>query len=90
MIIAMVIGNIWSTRKQDSLNGLKFMVVKPVPQDSDEAQDSFVAADCVGAGIGEKVLIATGSAARRALGEDNIPVDAAIIGIIDEAKADKD
>ena len=86
MIIAMVVGNVWSTRKQDPLNGLKFMVVQRVPLSKDDKNKGFVAVDCVGAGIGEKVLIATGSAARRALGNDDIPVDAAIVGIIDEAK----
>ena len=88
MIIAMVVGNVWSTRKQDPLNGLKFMVVQRVPLGADDKNKGFVAVDCVGAGIGEKVLIATGSAARRALGDDNIPVDAAIVGIIDEGQKD--
>lgn len=88
MIIAMVVGNVWATRKEDSLNGLKFMVVQRVPLGSDDKNKGFVAVDCVGAGIGEKVLIATGSAARRALGDDSIPVDAAIVGIIDDAKGE--
>lgn len=86
MLIAMVVGNVWATRKEESLNGLKFMVVQRVPLTEADSSESFVAVDCVGAGIGEKVLITTGSAAREALLNNRIPVDAAIVGIIDEAK----
>ncbi len=86
MLIAMVVGNVWATRKEESLNGLKFMVVQRVPLAEADSTESFVAVDCVGAGIGEKVLITTGSAAREALLNNRIPVDAAIVGIIDEAK----
>ena len=86
MLIAMVVGNVWATRKEDSLNGQKFMVVQRVPLGKEDSAESFVAVDCVGAGIGEKVLVTTGSAARKAFSNDSIPVDAAIVGIIDEAK----
>ncbi|WP_136799090.1 EutN/CcmL family microcompartment protein [Desulfosediminicola ganghwensis] len=86
MIICKVIGNVWATRKKESLNGLKLMVVRRIDANQDEegaAADSFVAVDCVGAGIGEPVLVATGSSARMALRNQDSPVDAAIIGIID-------
>lgn len=86
MIIAKVIGNVWATRKEDSLNGLKLMVVRRIDPAGNAEGDSFVAADCVGAGIGERVLVATGSSARKALRLPGIPVDAAIIGIIDEVE----
>lgn len=88
MLIGMVVGNIWATRKEDSLNGLKFMVVQRMPLGKDDKADGFVAVDCVGAGIGEKVLVATGSAARKAASCANMPVDAAIVGIVDEAKSE--
>lgn len=86
MIICMVIGNVWATRKEDSLNGLKLMVVQRVDAAEGESQGSFVAVDCVGSGIGERVLVATGSAARRAANTFDKPVDAAIVGILDERK----
>ena len=86
MIIGNIIGNVWATRKEEALNGLKLMVVQRLDPASNEKLDCFVAADCVGAGRGECVLVATGSSARMALGDSKTPVDAAIIGIIDEVK----
>lgn len=84
MIIGNVVGNVWATRKNDSLTGLKLMIVKRLDVCRDEEQESFVAADLVGAGIGERVLVATGSAARQSAGIQNALVDASIIAIIDE------
>lgn len=86
MIIGLVIGNVWATRKEDTLNGLKLMVVQRIDVADGEKHESFVAVDCVGAGIGERVLVATGSAARKALRNPETPVDSSIVGILDEAK----
>ncbi len=86
MIIGKVMGNVWATRKEEALRGLKLMVVQRLDACAQGKYESFVAADCVGAGSGEKVLVVTGSSARRALGNDETPVDAAIVGIIDEVK----
>lgn len=83
MIICNVIGNVWATRKEETLNGLKLMVVRRVDITTDKEQESFVAVDCVGAGIGEPVLVVTGSSARKAITNPEAPVDAAIVGIID-------
>ncbi|MEA3265577.1 MAG: EutN/CcmL family microcompartment protein [Candidatus Fermentibacteria bacterium] len=84
MIIGNVVGNVWATRKNDSLTGLKLMIVQRLDVCSNEEKESFVAADLVGAGIGERVLVATGSAARQSAEMQNALVDATIIGIIDE------
>ncbi len=84
MIIGNVVGNVWATRKNDSLTGLKLMIVQRLDVYSNEAKESFVAADLVGAGIGERVLVATGSSARQTVEMQNALVDATIIGIIDE------
>jgi ethanolamine utilization protein EutN len=84
MIIGNVVGNVWATRKNDSLTGLKLMIVQRLDVCLDEEKESFVAADLVGAGIGERVLVATGSAARQSAEMQNTLVDATIIGIIDE------
>ncbi|AFM02451.1 MULTISPECIES: EutN/CcmL family microcompartment protein [Desulfitobacterium] len=82
MIAAKVIDNIWATRKADSLRGLKFMLVE-VLGGIDKGR-LIIAADTISAGIGERVLVCTGSSARRMLGQDDIPIDAVIVGIIDE------
>ena len=82
MLICRVIGHVWATKKQDALNGQKLMIVKETVTDKNKG-DIFVAADTVGAGVGEDVLVVTGSTARRAAGTESIPVDSAIVGIID-------
>lgn len=84
MIIGRVIGSVVATRKNDSLVGSKFLVIKPL-QDMASASGNFVAVDNVGAGIGEVVLVATGSAARVDCKIENAPIDAAIVGIVDDA-----
>lgn len=89
MIICEVIGHVWATKKEDSLNGLKLMVVKQVDYYSDNQGASFVAADIVGAGIGEKVLVVSGSTARNAFGNDSVSVDAAIVAIIDSLEVEQ-
>lgn len=86
MIIGMVIGNVWATRKEETLNGLKLMVVQRMDLANNAELESFVAVDCVGAGIGERVLVVTGSSARKALRNHDAPVDASIVGILDEMK----
>lgn len=81
MIVGRVIGSIVSTRKCENLIGNKFMIIEPLEEMSGSTA-RFVAIDNIGAGIGETVLVATGSAAR--VGMENAPVDAAIVGIVDE------
>ncbi len=82
MMICKVVGHVWATKKEEALNGLKLMVVKE-SETNQKNPSVFVAADAVGAGIGERVLVVSGSTARRAIGGDNLPVDCAIVGIID-------
>ena len=81
MIVGKVIGSIVSTRKSENLIGNKFMIIEPL-EEMAAGSARFVAIDNIGAGIGETVLVATGSAAR--VGRENAPVDAAIVGIVDE------
>ncbi len=85
MIICQVIGHVWATKKEETLSGLKLMVVKSV-----ETGETTVAADVVGAGVGERVLVVDGSTARRALGKDDIAIDSAIVGIIDTLEVDRE
>ena len=77
-----VIGNVVSTRKQESLVGSKFMEVRMI-ENGRETEDYVIAVDSVGAGIGETVLLTVGSSARLALVNQNAPVDAVIVGIVD-------
>ena len=85
MKVGRVIGNIWATRKEDKLAGLKLMIVQPVSLTTGEAYGTpLVASDVIGAGVGERVLYVNGSSARTASGGPDIPVDAAIVGIVDD------
>ena len=82
MIIGRVYGSVVSTHKLDSLVGYKFMLIQCI--ENGKLVDKFLTAvDGVGAGIGEDVIITLGSGARRALNDDNAPVDAVIVGILD-------
>ena len=83
MIVGKVVGSIVATRKNENLLGNKFLIVEPYKNMN--SNDRIVAIDNVGAGIGEIVLVATGSAARIGIGDETAPIDAAIVGIIDDA-----
>ena len=82
MLKGLVIGNVVSTKKQESLTGSKFFEVRII-ENNIETDKYMVAVDSVGAGIGEIVLITTGSGARLALRNQFEPVDAVIVGIVD-------
>ncbi|MFT5700131.1 MAG: ethanolamine utilization protein EutN [Desulforhopalus sp.] len=84
MIVAKVVGNIWATRKEESLSGMKLMIVQAIDAVTKEQKQSFVAVDQVGAGIGEMVIVSTGSSARLAKLGRHSPIDAIIVGIVDE------
>jgi len=83
MILGRVIGTVVSTRKDDELEGLKFLVVKACDFDGKPTGAAVVAADSVGAGIGEVVLYASGSSARQTHITKDRPVDATIMAIVD-------
>ncbi|MGB5824262.1 MAG: EutN/CcmL family microcompartment protein [Proteocatella sp.] len=83
MIIGKVVGSVIATRKNDNLLGSKFLVVQPLESMKSQC-GRLVAIDNVGAGIGEMVLVAFGSSARVGCGMDSSPIDAAIVGIIDD------
>lgn len=83
MILGRVYGSVVSTSKNEKLVGYKFMLVQHIEQN--KLVDKFlVAVDSVGAGIGEDVIVATGSSARLALDRQDAPVDATIVGILDK------
>lgn len=90
MQIGKVVGKLWSTRKDENLNGQKFLVVRIMRNNNVVSDQMFVAADIIGAGTGDLVLITQGGAARKVIGSRDVPVDATIVGIIDSIEVDED
>ena len=84
MIVGKVVGSLVSTRKNDNLIGSKFMIIEMQSASLQGENCRIVAVDNIGAGIGETVLVATGSAARVGCGMPDAPIDAAIVGIVDD------
>lgn len=82
MLICEVVGSIVSTRKHESLVGNKLLIVETLDIMGNQ-RNRLVAIDTVGAGIGEIVLVTTGSSARKSVRDQNAPIDAAIVGILD-------
>jgi len=83
MFLAKVVGTVVATQKEASLDGLKFLVVSRLDSEGRDTNSFTVAADAVGAGLDEVVLIATGSSARQTRLTDNRPCDAVIMAIVD-------
>lgn len=82
MIIGKVVGTVVATRKNEKLIGSKLLIVEPFDH-MENAKGRFIAIDNVGAGVGENVLVVKGSGARIGCNMQESPVDAAIVGIID-------
>ena len=83
MNLGKVVGTVVATRKEASMDGLKFMVVRTIDPEGKETGSHVVAADAVGAGAGELVLVAAGSSARQTVATQNRPCDAVIMAIVD-------
>lgn len=83
MLIGTVIGNVWATRKNEDLNGCKLMIVEPYKYDGISQQTPVVAVDTIGSGIGDTVLLVSGSTARVSVGNGQAPIDCVIVGIVD-------
>jgi microcompartment protein CcmK/EutM len=88
MQLAQVVGTVVATRKEGSLEGLKLLLVRPIDEDGRPTGQQLVAADAVGAGAREIVLVASGSSARQTQATDKRPVDAVIMSIIDSLEVD--
>ncbi len=84
MFLGKVIGTVWATRKDESLEGLKFQIVKKIDTDLNLLSEFTVAVDSVGAGPGEIVMVASGSSARLTSITHDKPVDAVIMAIVDK------
>lgn len=83
MVLAKVIGTVVSTRKEESMRGMKFLLLKQVDLDGNPTGGNVVAVDAVGAGIGEMVLYASGSSARQTVLTKDRPCDAVVMAIVD-------
>jgi microcompartment protein CcmK/EutM len=85
MLLARIVGTVVATRKDPRLVSNKLLMARPVdPRDSSRLEGGYlVAVDTVDAGVGETVLIVSGSSARMASGMKDCPVDAAVVGIVD-------
>ncbi|MBT8371359.1 MAG: EutN/CcmL family microcompartment protein [Deltaproteobacteria bacterium] len=84
MLIANVIGNVWSTKKKDEISALRLLFIQPLGKDLKPDGNVLVAVDEVGAGFGEMVIVTQGAPAMQAFNKDDlIPVDAVVVGIVD-------
>ena len=89
MILGKVTGSVWATKKDEQLTGIKFLIVRELDSQFKEKDNHLIAADNLGAGENDIVMIVTGSAARMTDYTKNKPVDAAIVAIVDDLNVAK-
>ncbi len=90
MQFARVVGTVWATQKDEKLENLKFLLLEDLDHRTRSKDSYTVAIDAVGAGLGEVVLYATGSAARQTRQTEGRPADAVIMAIVDSWDIDGD
>jgi ethanolamine utilization protein EutN len=83
MFLGKVVGTVWSTKKTPDLEGVRFLIVHPYDLDKEPTKNIVVVADRLGAGIGEIVMCAYGKAARSAIGNQEMSIEEAVVGIVD-------
>jgi ethanolamine utilization protein EutN len=87
VILGRVVGEVWATRKHPGLDGKKLLLIAPYLWYAPAAEvGHLVAADPVGAGVGEDVVVCLGDPARRQLGSTNLPVEATVAAIVDRVE----
>ena len=89
MLLARIVGTVVATRKDERLVSSKLLVARPIDPAGKPDGSYLVAVDTVDAGVGETVLIVSGSSARMASGLKDCPVDAAVVGIVDHVEMEK-
>ncbi len=93
MFLAKVIGQVVATQKDNRLTGSKLLVLRPLQIEGEdspklvEGKNTIVALDNCGAGVGQVVMFCQGSSARQATGMKELPVDAAVVGLVDKVEA---
>jgi ethanolamine utilization protein EutN len=91
MLLAKVIGNVWSTKKLDKIAALRLLFIQPLGEDLEPAGNVLIAADEIGAGFGEMVVVTQGAPAMQAFSkEELIPIDAVVVGIVDNLETAED
>src|SRR3954468_23602533 len=90
MFLGKVVGTVWSTKKTPDLEGVRFLVVHPIDLDKEPTKNIVVVADRLGAGVGEVVMCAYGKAARTAVGDQEMAIEAAVVGIVDRVDVQED
>ncbi len=83
MFLGKVIGNVWATKKTDNLEGVRLLIIHPYDLDNEPTKNIVVVADRLGAGTGEVVICAYGKAARSAIGDQEMSIEAAVVAIVD-------
>src|SRR2546429_10002450 len=82
MFLGKVVGTVWSTKKSPDLEGVRFLIVHPYDLDHEPTKNVVVVADRLGAGPGETVMCAFGKAARTAIGNQEMSIEAAAGGLL--------
>jgi microcompartment protein CcmK/EutM len=88
MLLGRVAGTLVASNKEPMMEGMKFLVLRELDVDNEDAAGYVVAVDAVGAGVGEVVMYAQGSSARQTTLTDNKPCDAVVMAIVDEWEVD--
>lgn len=89
MYLAKVIGNVVSTKKDEGLIGCKLLILKKIDENENVIGEPLVAVDALGAGVGEIVLVITGSGARLLDSGKTGPIDASVVGIVDYVEVNR-
>ena len=84
MKLGRIVGTVVSTTKDEKVDGLKLYIVRDLSMEMADKDSFVVAADSVGAGVGEVVLYASGSSARQTKSTDGRPIDACVMAIVDQ------
>ncbi len=91
MILGRVVGEVWATRKHAGLDGRKLLIVRPYFWYAPPAETAnLVAVDGVGANVGQDVVVCLGDGARKTSGSDNLPIEAAVMAIVDRTEIGAD
>jgi len=84
MILGRIVGDVWSTKKNEKMSALRLLFVQPLGKDLNPTGEVLIAADEIGAGTGEMVIVTQGAPAMQAFERDKpVPVDAVVVGIVD-------
>lgn len=90
MFLGKVVGSVWATQKEMGMENVKLLIIQPLGWRNEEQGSIVIAADRIGAGTGEKVIVSRGNPARILFDNRNVPIDAVVIGIVDSYELSAD